>query len=86
MSCDEITTIETLLILLAEVDGHLDVAQVFLEHSLLERASLEIEQAARASRRAKLLAMSIRWMDAPATLKNLVSKQTALLTKRYQER
>jgi len=84
MSCDEITTIETLLILLAEVDGHLDVAQVFLEHSLLERASLEIEQAARASQRAKLLAMSVRWMDAPATLKKLINKQTELLAGRYR--
>ncbi len=84
MSCDEITTIETLLILLAEVDGHLDVAQVFLEHRLPERAALEIEQAARASQRAKLLAMSVRWMDAPATLKKLVDKQTELLAGRYR--
>ena len=84
MSCEEITTVETLLILLAEVDGHLDVAQTYLEHRLLAQSASEIEQAAHCAHRAKLLAMSIRWMDAPATLKKLVQKQTELLSKRYR--
>ena len=84
MSCEEITTVETMLILLAEVDGHLDVAQTYLEHRLLAQSSNEIEKATRCAQRAKLLAMSIRWMDAPATLKKLVQKQTELLSKRYR--
>ena len=84
MSCDEISTVETLLILLAEVDGHLDVAQTYLEHRLLAQSANEIEKAKHCGHRAKLLAMSIRWMDAPATLKKLVQKQTELLSKRYR--
>ena len=81
----DIDLAERALIELATVEEHIQVALAYLNNGNEEVCCRELLTALKRNHRCKLLVVSLRWMDAPGTLKLLLKDQERWLANRYQQ-
>jgi hypothetical protein len=85
MKHGEIDLAEQALIGLATVEERIQVALAFLDSGNSEGCAQELMAALKDNHKCKLLAVSLRWADAPGTLKLLLKDQEAWLAERYKQ-
>ncbi len=85
MKHDDINLTELALIELATVEQRIQVALAYLNSGQGEQCALELIEAIKSNHRTKLLVVSLRWMDAPGTLKLLLRDQEKWLAERYKQ-
>ncbi len=81
----EIDLTERALLELAAVEEHIQVAMAYLYGDDSAGCIQELIAALKGNHKAKLLAVSLRWADAPGTLKLLLKDQEAWLAERYKQ-
>ena len=81
----DIDLAERALIELATVEEHIEVALMHLYSGNEGVCCRELLIALKRNHRCKLLVVSLRWMDAPGTLKLLLKDQERWLANRYQQ-
>jgi hypothetical protein len=85
MKHDEVSLVESALIELATVEQRIQTALAYLDSGQGERCALELIEAVKSNHRCKLLVVSLRWMEAPGTLKLLLKDQEQWLAERYRQ-
>jgi hypothetical protein len=85
MKHDDIDLAEQTLIELAAVEERIQVALAYLNCGHPDECCQELLAALKGNHRCKLLAVSLRWTDAPGTLKLLLKDQEQWLAERYQQ-
>ncbi len=81
----DIDVAEQALLELATVEEHIQVALMHLNSGNEGVCCRELLAALSRSHRCKLLVVSLRWRDAPGTLKLLLKDQERWLANRYQQ-
>jgi uncharacterized protein YecT (DUF1311 family) len=85
MTHADIDLTERALIELATVEQRVQVALAYLNSGQGEMCALELIEAVKSNHRCKLLVVSLRWMDAPGTLKLLLKDQEKWLAERFNQ-
>jgi hypothetical protein len=83
MTRNDLDTLESTLVDIASIGGHVETAVIFLKHNRPAEAVCELQQALTLVHRAKLHVMAVRWMSAPRTFQRLIEEQLEWLRKRY---
>lgn len=79
----DLDTVEDVLVDIATVAVHIEVAQTFLQHGSPGQAFLELKQAQVLLHQIKLKTMAIRWMEHPETVAKLIKEQVTWLKRKY---
>ena len=85
MKHEDIDMTERALIELAAVEERIQVALAYLDSGNSTGCCQELIAALKGNHKCKLLVVSLRWADAPGTLKLLLKDQEQWLAERYRQ-